>query len=555
MMRFLLSEYISLLKEDKELDTLLIDLLIGMKFSIISKPMKGRQFGVDISAIGIDPDDNCKKVFLLAVKQGNLTRSTWDGNVNAVRSTLNQIKDTFVPTALTKRQKKYPIKIIVATNGLLNQNVSMDWAQYVDANTDSKIEYDFWGIHEISSLLEKYLENEKYFPEEYQSLLRKSLVFLDLPDYDLSHFYSLIKNILSKRHKQKRKILKRLRLVKLCLSIIYKWSDDNENLKPSIYASEYCLLHAWQYIAEGKHLDKTYVRLEFYNLHYLRRNIVIKYFNKTMNHYLIDYGLYNYSKNSLEYSLNIWEEIGIIATIGLTEIQEFNFMASHNKEADIFLKSAESISDALCSLIFKNPPSKYPEYDVHCVEIALALNLLILTNKHDFAKKWISDITLGLNDRFKLFKLFPLFRKNYENLVDIYLDEAESKVKSSMIIPILAEYALILKDDNLYHFIRKITKDNFPDLDLQIWFPVKEIENLICIKDYSSNEGTLKLGVELYSNAELYRKEIREEINKFGIERGFKFFAYGFDLIAHLACRHYKGQPLPLTWRYMISPQ
>jgi hypothetical protein len=95
-MRFLLSEYINLLKEDKELDTLLTDLLVGMKFTTISKPMKGRQFGVDISAIGIDPEDGIKKVFLFAVKQGNLTRTTWDGDVNAIRSTLNQIKDEFI---------------------------------------------------------------------------------------------------------------------------------------------------------------------------------------------------------------------------------------------------------------------------------------------------------------------------------------------------------------------------------------------------------------------------------------------------------------------------
>lgn len=109
-MRLLLSEHINLLKEDKELDTLLTDLLLGMKFATISKPQRGRQFGVDISAIGIDPDDGVKKVFLFAVKQGNLTRTTWDGDVNAVRSTLNQIKDTFIPTSLTKSQKKASYK-------------------------------------------------------------------------------------------------------------------------------------------------------------------------------------------------------------------------------------------------------------------------------------------------------------------------------------------------------------------------------------------------------------------------------------------------------------
>ena len=209
-MRFLLSEYIKLLKEDKELDTLLTDLLVGMKFTTISRPMRGRQFGVDISAVGIDSDDGIKKIFLFAVKQGNLTRTTWDGDVNAIRSTLNQIKDTYITTSLTTRLKKLPIKIIVCTNGVINQNVLIDWTQYVDLNTTDKVEYDFWGTGEISAMLDDYLVREKLFPQEYQSLLRKSLVFLELPDYNLQHFYALINQILEKQSKQKRQILKKL---------------------------------------------------------------------------------------------------------------------------------------------------------------------------------------------------------------------------------------------------------------------------------------------------------------------------------------------------------
>ena len=53
-MNFLTSEYLALLKEDGELDTLLIDILNSKGFIPISKPQKGRQYGVDIAAIGID---------------------------------------------------------------------------------------------------------------------------------------------------------------------------------------------------------------------------------------------------------------------------------------------------------------------------------------------------------------------------------------------------------------------------------------------------------------------------------------------------------------------
>ncbi|NRR91193.1 hypothetical protein HSX10_06405 [Winogradskyella undariae] len=556
-MRFLLSEYINLLKEDKELDTLLTDLLVGMKFTTISKPMKGRQFGVDISAVGIDPEDGIKKVFLLAVKQGNLTRTTWDGNVNAIRSTLNQIKDTYIPISLTTNLKKLPIKIIVSTNGVRNQNVLSDWTQYVEQNTTETIEYDFWGTGEISAMLDDYLINEKLFPQEYQSLLRKSLVFLELPDYDLQHFYALIQQILEKQPKQKRHILKKLRLVRLCLNILYKWSQDNNNLKPSIYASERSLLFTWHFIQEGNHLEKSYVREEFYKIHSLKRTIGVNYFNKVVEHYKVEHSIYKYSRNSLEYSLNVWEEIGIIAIIGLTEIQEFriHYREGNEEQAQTYYQSALSISNGLCLFIQNNPPSKYPEYDVHSIEIALALNLMNFTRNFDPAKKWISEMTLGFNNNYKLNKFFPLFRKSYEKLVDIHNGEEECDVQSSMIIPILAEYALVFNDEDLYKFVRKISMELFTDLNLQIWFPLKEMENKICIQDYSHGEGTTKHSVTLYEDAEEYKKEMVSEMELFGLEKDFKIFKHSFDIVAHVASRHYKSQPFPLTWRVFMKQE
>ncbi len=63
-MKFVLKEYLELLKEDGELDSLITDLLFSMNIIPISKPQRGRQFGVDISAIGTDID-GVKRCFYL----------------------------------------------------------------------------------------------------------------------------------------------------------------------------------------------------------------------------------------------------------------------------------------------------------------------------------------------------------------------------------------------------------------------------------------------------------------------------------------------------------
>ncbi|MBQ9283401.1 MAG: hypothetical protein IJ207_14580 [Treponema sp.] len=74
-MKLAIKQYLSSLKESKELDAILPDLLLAMGITTTSKPQSGnRQYGVDIEATGVDPADKKRKVFLFVLKQGNLGR-------------------------------------------------------------------------------------------------------------------------------------------------------------------------------------------------------------------------------------------------------------------------------------------------------------------------------------------------------------------------------------------------------------------------------------------------------------------------------------------------
>ena len=264
-MKFVLKEYLELLKEDGELDSLITDLLFSMNIIPISKPQRGRQFGVDISAIGTDID-GVKKVFLFAVKQGNITRNIWDSTPNSIRQTLNEILDVYIPKVLTKSQKALPQKIIVATNGVLEQTVQLNWNSYLDENSQpNKIEFDFWGIDKIASQTDEYLLPEQIFPNDFKILLRKTLAFIDLADYDCNHYYSLLEKLFESKTDKKKEVLKVLRIVRVCFSVIHKWSKDAQNLKQSIVASERTLLLTWNWMRENDLLRNNYVLEEFYN--------------------------------------------------------------------------------------------------------------------------------------------------------------------------------------------------------------------------------------------------------------------------------------------------
>ena len=108
-MKLMIREFVASLRERGELDAILPDLLSELGYTIISRPGRGtRQHGVDIAAVGQD-DDGERKVFLFSVKQGNLTRQDWDGTPQALRSSLNEIQDAYIPSRIPKRYQNLPV--------------------------------------------------------------------------------------------------------------------------------------------------------------------------------------------------------------------------------------------------------------------------------------------------------------------------------------------------------------------------------------------------------------------------------------------------------------
>jgi len=89
--RLIVREYLSMLKESGELDSLLGDLLLSMDIEPISKAQIGvRQYGVDLAGVGTDPDESgSKKVFLFTIKAGDIDRNNWDTKKQDVRPSLN----------------------------------------------------------------------------------------------------------------------------------------------------------------------------------------------------------------------------------------------------------------------------------------------------------------------------------------------------------------------------------------------------------------------------------------------------------------------------------
>lgn len=562
-MKLILRDYIRLLKEDGELDKLLVELLFAMSIEPKSRPQKGRQFGVDIAAFGLDFEDYVKKVFLISVKQGDLTRENWDSGKNSIRQSINEITDVYIRSKLTASEKKYPKKIIFAFNGIIEQTALDNWKNYIEKLKEDGIELIDWDIDKITLLVEKYLFNESLLPKETILLLRKSLAFIDINDYDLSHVTKLFNQLLAKNENEKiAQRQKRLRLLNICLNIIFKWSEEQNNIRNSLLSAEKASLIVWKYLLDAKLLENKNLFIEIFNIFNTLEQIQYTYLKKTIRHCFVkDSFSYLGKLCHSEYCLICYEFIGIYATIGLNGLHKYDMLhkqtdsGKFKKLIDNTLNDSKYIANALYNFINNNAGSKYPQYDEHCIDICLALLLLYRTNKLNEAKDWLSKIVSTINMTYKSTSFFPLFYKNHDELIESHVNGNRKEQKSSILLTYLAEWCVILKDESTYQDLRALISQHFPDINLQLWYPTQNIEESLFTQNSDSNYGKTKHSIKLHESMLDYENEMKEELNmeRLNHEKDISIFKNQFSYLGLIASRHYRTLVFPIFWRSLLS--
>lgn len=560
-MKLVLREYITALKEDRELDSLVSNLLRELDIIPLTTPQRGRQYGVDIAAVGIDFDnnDNTETLFLLAVKQGNINRTNWDAASTGVRTTLTEIKDVYLRTSVPERYKNLPKKIIVVSNGAIEQNANINWVSYINENSSDNIAYEYWGIDKLILLAEKAQFSETLFPQEIQSLLRKSLALLDLPEYDYRHFYQMINKILTEDTSLSRKeIIKKIRLLNSCLAIVFYWAQDYNNLKPALLISERVILNVWHWLEKKSLSTDIEIIKEYLAILKNKGEIDFYFFGKVKDAYLVEDGLaFTGHLDHIEYCLLTYEQIGIISNIGLTKLWFAEMGMSIDDEVFENAKSnfteAEIISDYLCHLIKNNRASLYPKFDEHSIEINLALILLYQTDRHADAIRWLSEMINYISINYRMNNFFPLFITDYEKLGDISVATENKNPESSILIPVLAEWCLIFKQHDLYYSLLFIADEQIKETDLQLWFPDKTTEQFLYSDNAMHDSGQTKTSIKLYKNHREYLMEMTEERSLWQEEFEMSFMKNGLTFIGYIAFRHFRTYVFPFFWRRFLN--
>lgn len=554
-MKLIIKEYLSLLKESKELDSLLPELLLSMGHETISKAQIGpRQYGVDVASIGIDTDGK-EKVFIFSIKQGNLSRTDWNGGSSqAVKPSLDEIIDDYIPTHLEKKYSALIKKVVVVTGGDLKQNVQLNWSNYTKKySKENEIEFDFWGGDKLALFIEEYILNEYIIPPKQRSLFRKTLALLGDIDYDLKDYFQFLDEILFQNElhgKSDKEILKSFRLIYLSLNIVISWSKNEDNLKPGLLASERTLVNLWGFIYDNDLTKKKKLIDIISKVYQSNMTILNEYCEKVYPLLKVENGLSFNSHDFLQESLILFEQLGIFSLLG--NLHHFSFTIN---KTEVEYRTSYNIKEMVKTMISNHKGLYNPVYDEHIIDISLALFLLASWEEVEFIDEWIDNLISHIQFAYlNQEKYFPISSNNFEDLVELNLGDSKEKeeyIVTSTLIPILAQWCVHLGLIENYKFLYEVSEHIYKNTTLQIWYPDEKVEDFMYRKNAAIESG--------YSHAPI---KIPQKISNMANVMDKLNDSYMIDLsktscvtngivtLFFISSRHFRMPMLPHFWNF-----
>jgi len=553
-MKLIIKQYLASLKEREELDAILPDLLSQLGLNVFSRPSRGtRQDGVDVAAVGKLNGE--EKVYLFSIKAGDLTRNFWDGDaLQSLRPSLNEIRDAYIHNRLPTEHKNKPIVICLFFGGDIQEQVRPQVEGYIKQNTTNNISFEEWNGDKLAALISENFLREDLLPENARSQLRKSLALLDEPESSYKHFSSLIHLFSNPDKTTDKEILMRLRQINICLWILFSWARDTGNLESAYLSSELSLLYSLE-LAKSyfpKKIKKAKeIQSVFCSIFRVHQKISSDYLKKIFPHIFKLHALSSSirSSSNIDVNLKMFDVLGRLAMHGI--LLSWNLQIINEDAVDVreqHQQKIQGVYSAIQQLINNNPVLFLPIKDDQAIDIAITLFFLMSDdNNNPFIQDWLNEIIYRADFAFLTNGQYPCHVHSYAELLEHpqrnnegYREEVTA---GSVLFPMIAFWAALLKDDELYKRVQYLKKTHLPHCNFQFWYPCEDSEQHF----YKNTEihGAALSNVHIESSMDLFEKQIVAECEKTADFKELSAVKMGLYPIILMACRHYR-LPIPL---------
>lgn len=559
-MRLLLTDYVASLKERNELDAILPDLLSELNFNVISKPAIGVvQHGVDIAAVGTDQRGE-RKLYLLTVKAGDLGRGEWTNGEQALRPSLDEIREIYVRHRILPEHKKLKVVIVIVVGGVIQQAAQPAVSAYVESYTSRKISFEIWNGDQIAALLEKGLLREKLLPPALRSSFQKAVAMVDQPDVSYEHFARLI-FALRKQASTEKERARTARQIYVCLWVLFVWGREVDNLDAPYKASELALLHVWELVKtiigkRGAHASA--IATAFHHLILLHTTISGIILEKKIFPYLDKRHALSVAVSTGEptdVSLKMFETLSRLALTGYWMMWLGQFGGRELNQAQIDgLK--EHVVRGL-KLIANNPTLYTPLMDEHAIDIALFLGFaaqigIANNDLHGWLAEMVKRISMATNTHGR----YPAALRDYTDLINhpkAQTDEYREEVTpGSVLMPLLLAWVTAFGDQKAIATIAKLKAEALSHCTFQAWLPDEVTEEHLYIN--SGIHGAALTELPVSNDGQDLLKVLVDACKRDVHLNALTAIASGYSPVVLTACRHYRLPIPPHFWIAYLVP-
>jgi hypothetical protein len=541
--RFVLRDYIQSLRERSELDRVVTDLVSAMGGRLLATPQRGqREFGVDVAALITAPRKGMK-LQLLQVKQGNITRKNWSGGQNSVRASVEEAVDhldQFIQLAGSANVRE--TEIVIVTNGEVERNVTA-LAGFTKGLMESRnVRLTVWDVHTLVALLLQHLFREQLFSHAQANLLRRTLAFLEVPEYDLHHLDDLLSLMLTNETRDADRI-RTLLQIQMALTMIqhYSLTAEQPNVATSVRAYEKAFLRTYSWLHREKALESSAELNQLMRLvvEYMTASAVL--LSKIDPLLDVEHGLalggwheaLEYPQRSMRFGALAaqWVIFGTRLPTPDEVIQRFG-------RSLLRLRSSTSLAR--------------PLFDHQLTEIVLIAIGLFIVDGDEECQDYIREVVNRLHIRKLRHEPLPEGVGSFEAVAEAMIKKEKPDWyvdQSSTMLTMLAEVAAIFRMDTEYDLIRR----NWPEVNLQNCYLDETFVSWAA--ERRSETPDTAIAVEMSIRLPTDPREIVASFDDRFHDREFmKLTALSFfELFYHTACRVKGLRVSPITWRSLKS--
>lgn len=556
-MKLVVRQHLKGMKERGELDVLLPQLLSELGYEVVHHPrIGGRQAGVDIAVVGPDPDaDDRQSLLLFIIKSGDVGRADWDGSLQAVRPSLGEVIDDYIPNRIARQHRGLPIAVCVCMGGEIQEGIRTTWRGFVENNSSENLNFREWNGDRLANLILSGILKQELLDPDHRAHFQKAIALVSEPEEAYRNFRALLDALTDDLDPGKSGTT-RLRQLLICLWILVGNGIDAENLEAPYRACELAVLHAWDAIrtCPEQPMVRREERSEIFD-HIVKLYLSVGHkllVEKIGPHAAHRHALSSAvrSQSALDVNLSMFELVGRVALLGHWH-HSFARVSDGEIQSEHVTKRNELLNLAV-TIINSNPVLLAPLRDDHQIEIGLIMLLAECCGRLGAVEGYLREVATRMCYSYVRRSNWATCIQDYQRLARHPVDRGDAYFQKSTIGSILVPFVLVGLErlgaaEELAELQQTVTSE-LGHMTQQVWVPHEGTDAAIWRSGLSVGSAvpvpSLRIDVEKYS--------LSQEVGQIAAEHEellkFEAMRRGMLPLFLTTCRHHRLPLPPHLW-------